>query len=70
MQIRYFLPDQVNVRMQRPACPGCQTRMMLARIMPAKVGFDLRTYECPQCDRVHEVLVATEAFGRSFTPIA
>ena len=37
--------------------------MMLARIMPARVGFDFRTFECPQCDHVHEVMVATEAFG-------
>jgi hypothetical protein len=70
MQKPYFLPDHINVPIQRPACPRCQTRMMLARIMPARVGFDLRTFECPQCDHVHEVMVATEAFGRSFTPPA
>jgi hypothetical protein len=45
-------------------------KLMLARIMPARVGFDFRTFECPQCAHVHEVMVATEAFGRSFTPPA
>jgi hypothetical protein len=33
--------------------------MMLARIMPARIGFDIRTFECPKCDHVYEVLVAT-----------
>jgi hypothetical protein len=37
--------------------------MMLARIMPARPGFDLRTFECPKCDDVHEVMVANQAFG-------
>jgi hypothetical protein len=44
--------------------------MMLARIMPARVAFDFRTFECPQGEHVHEVLVAAEALGRSFTPPA
>jgi hypothetical protein len=44
--------------------------MMLARIMPARVGFDIRTFECPQCDLLHEVMVETDAFGQSFTPTA
>ena len=35
---------------------------MLARIMPARVGFDIRTFKCSKCDLVHEVLVETDAF--------
>jgi hypothetical protein len=70
MQKSYFLPEHVNVRLQCPACPKCSTHMMLARIMPARVGFDLRTFECPKCDHVHVVMVATEAFGMSFSPLA
>ncbi len=70
MQKFYFLPDNVNVHIHRPACPKCCAVMMLARIMPARVGFDFRTFECPRCDHVHEVMVATEAVGRSFTPPA
>jgi hypothetical protein len=38
--------------------------MMLARIMPVRMGFDCRTYECPKCDNVHEVMVATDVSGR------
>jgi transposase-like protein len=70
MQSSYFLPDNVSVHIHRPACPKCHALMMLVRIMPARMGFDFRTFECPQCEHVHEVLVATEAFGRSFTPLA
>jgi hypothetical protein len=42
--------------------------MMLARIMPARIGFDLHTFECPKCDHVHEMMVETDAFGSSSTP--
>ena len=38
MQKSYFLPEQVNVQLQRPACPKCNTHMMLARIKPARAG--------------------------------
>ena len=69
MQKSYFLPDNVRARIHRPACPKCGALTMLARITPARVGFDFRTFECPQCAHVHEVMVATEAFGRSFTPL-
>jgi hypothetical protein len=60
----HSLPYHVNVHIQRPACPKCHTHMMLARIMPARMGFDLHTFECPKCDLLHEVMVETDAFGR------
>jgi transposase-like protein len=60
----HSLPERVNIYIQRPACPRCSAQMMLARIMPYSVGFDLRTFECPKCQRVHEVIVETGAFGR------
>ena len=44
--------------------------MILVRVTPARVGFDIRTFECPKCDDVHEVMVETNAFGQSFTPKA
>jgi hypothetical protein len=32
---------------------------MLARITPgAASGFDIRTFECPACDHVHQLVVA------------
>ncbi len=53
-----------NVQIDRPDCPICHAHMMLARITPARAGFDFRTFECPKCDHVHEVMVANAAFGR------
>ena len=70
MQKPYFLPDNVNLHIHRPAFPKCRAHMMLARILPARVGFDIRTFECPKCDHVHEVMVETSAFGQPFTPTA
>jgi hypothetical protein len=31
--------------------------MMLARISPGPSGFDIRTFECPACDLVHQIVV-------------
>jgi len=31
--------------------------MMLARITPGPSGFDIRTFECPNCDHVHQMVV-------------
>jgi hypothetical protein len=41
----------------RPLCPACQTRTKLARITPGPLGFDIRTFECPACDHVHQTVV-------------
>jgi hypothetical protein len=30
---------------------------MLARITPGPAGFDIRTFECPACDFVHQLAV-------------
>jgi len=35
-------------------------QMYLARIEPAKPGFDLRTFECPRCQHVETVVVNFE----------
>ena len=37
---------------------------MLARIMPHSMGFDLRMFECPNCEHIHEMVAETGAFGR------
>ena len=42
---------------ERPRCPKCQGRMMLARIEPGPDHSDLRTFECPKCEHVHQALV-------------
>jgi hypothetical protein len=42
---------------ERPRCPKCQVRMMLARIEPGPGHSDVRTFECPKCEHVQRVLV-------------
>jgi hypothetical protein len=29
----------------------------LAGIAPGRLGFDIRTFECPECDHVHQTVV-------------
>jgi hypothetical protein len=50
-------PDPSLIPIERPRCPMCQGRTMLARIEPGPNGSDLRTFECPKCNNVHKVLV-------------
>jgi hypothetical protein len=45
---------------ERPRCPKCQSRMSLARIAPGPRGFDVRSFECGQCDHVHIATIATD----------
>jgi hypothetical protein len=42
---------------ERPRCPKCQGRMMLARIEPGPGQSDLRTFECPKCEHVQQLMV-------------
>jgi hypothetical protein len=42
---------------ERPRCPKCQGRMMLARIELGPAHADLRTFECPKCEHVQKMLV-------------
>ena len=51
------LSEPSLIPIERPRCPACQGRMMLARIDPAPNGSDLRTFECPKCERVQKMLV-------------
>jgi len=31
--------------------------MMLARIIPGSAGFDIRTFECPACEEIHQRVI-------------
>jgi hypothetical protein len=61
----HSLPERIGAIIYRPTCPKCDTQMMLARIMPMHIGFDLRTFECPKCNHAHQVMIETDAFGRN-----
>jgi hypothetical protein len=45
---------------ERPRCSHCQTRTMLAGIAPGPAGYELRTFECPKCDRAQRTLVVSD----------
>ncbi len=34
---------------EKPTCEKCGVEMWLARIEPARPGYDKRTFECPAC---------------------
>ena len=42
---------------ERPRCPKCQGRMMLAGIKSGAAHSELRTFECSKCENVQMVLV-------------
>ena len=45
---------------ERPRCWHCETRTRLARIAPGPAGYELRTFECPKCDRAQRTLVVSD----------
>jgi len=51
-----YPPEPSLIPIERPRCPKCQTRMMLARIEPGPAGSNLLTFECIKCEQVHKVL--------------
>jgi hypothetical protein len=45
---------------QRLRCPKCQLRMRLAHISPGPTGFEIRTFDCPKCDHIEKVAIASD----------
>jgi hypothetical protein len=41
-------------------CPNCRTRMTLAHISPGPTGFELRTFDCPKCNHVEKIVIASD----------
>jgi len=39
------------------ACTKCGSEVMLVRIEPAQSGFDLRTFECSECNNVDQYII-------------
>jgi hypothetical protein len=48
------------VAIESQECPKCRGPMMLSRIMPGRLKFDVRTFECVKCDQVEKALVAID----------
>jgi ssDNA-binding Zn-finger/Zn-ribbon topoisomerase 1 len=57
MPLPYTHSDPSLLPTDRPRCPKCQGRMMLASIESGPAHSDLRTFECPKCQHVVKKLV-------------
>jgi hypothetical protein len=53
-------PEPPLIPIERPRCPECSNRMMLARISPASEGYDSRTFECAKCNHTMTRTVARD----------
>jgi ssDNA-binding Zn-finger/Zn-ribbon topoisomerase 1 len=53
----------------RPPCPKCGTTMVLARIAPHTLGYDMRPFECPACDHLETSVVHFGGVGESVVPL-
>jgi hypothetical protein len=40
----------------RPLCPICQTATVLARLTSGRLGFHIRSFECPPCSEIHQIV--------------
>jgi hypothetical protein len=45
---------------QQLRCPKCRARMKLARTSPGPTGFELRTFDCSNCDNVEQIAIASD----------
>jgi ssDNA-binding Zn-finger/Zn-ribbon topoisomerase 1 len=45
---------------QRLRCPKCRTHMVLSHIEPGPTGFELRTLDCPSCNHVEKIAIASD----------
>jgi hypothetical protein len=48
------------VAIQQLHCPKCHARMTLSRISPGPSGFELRSFDCPGCDHVEKIAIASD----------
>ncbi len=56
----YFSSSPSLIPIERPRCPHCTSRMMLARISPGPMGFEHRKFECPKCNSVQNEVIASD----------
>ena len=61
MSDSYPAPTLFRDRLMEAPCTKCGAQMVLARIEPAKPGYDLRTFECTKCNNVDQYIVECEA---------
>ena len=50
-------PLGITSEPEQQPCTKCRAPMVLARIEPAKPGFDLRTFECSSCNNADQYII-------------
>jgi tRNA(Arg) A34 adenosine deaminase TadA len=51
--------DPSRIAVQSHPCPICLGPMVLTRIKPSRIGFEMRTFEGVNCDHVDKVVSET-----------
>jgi len=54
-----LLFDPSRIAIQPHLCPVCRGTMVLARIKPSRIGFEMRTFQGVDCDHVDKVVTET-----------
>ena len=49
--------DPELLRMGRPRCPDCRTRMITSALLEEPEGFERRTFECLKCGHAEQKIV-------------
>jgi transposase-like protein len=50
MRLPHTGPEPSLILIERPRCPKCSNRMMLAKTSPISSGYDSHTFECANCN--------------------
>jgi hypothetical protein len=53
--------DASRVAIQPHACPKCLGPMILTRIKPSRIGFEMRTFQGVNCHHVDRVVTETDS---------
>ena len=53
--------DSSRITIQPHPCPKCLGPMVLTRINPSRIGFELRTFQGVNCDHTDKVISETKS---------
>jgi len=53
--------DASRIAVQRHICPDCLGPMVLTRIKPARIGFEMRTFQGVNCRHVDKLVTETDS---------
>jgi hypothetical protein len=51
--------DSSHIAIQPRRCPKCLGPMVLTRIKPSRIGFEMRTFQGVNCDHIDKVVTET-----------